>query len=343
MLELVYVEKGRVEWREADEPALQGSGEALVRPLAVATCDLDAAIIKGNAPFTGPFPMGHEFVAEVVDIGDDVRGAEIGQTYAVPFQIACGTCAKCSAGLTDACTTSPGVSMYGVGPLGGNYGGALSDLVRVPFADAMLLPVPAGVDPVSIASASDNIPDAYRAVAPLIDSHPGADVLIVGGAGRGSTSIGLYACQFAQALGAGRVDYADSDEHLLSLAASLGANPIPFEGDCPRRLGPYGLTVDTATDAAGLALAVRSTDAGGICTSVSIHYGEYTEVPMLEMYTTGLTLRASRAPARALMPRVLELIAEGRFDPTLVTTKVVGWDDAADALMEAPAKLIVAR
>src|ERR1700682_4006590 len=63
--ELTFMKRGLVEWREASEPRLQGPGDVLVRPLAVATCDLDAAIIRGRAPFVGPFPLGHEFVAEV--------------------------------------------------------------------------------------------------------------------------------------------------------------------------------------------------------------------------------------------------------------------------------------
>ena len=352
MLEATFVERGVVEWREAPSPRLQGPGEVLVRPIAVATCDLDAAIIKGNAPLPGPFPLGHEFVAEVTDIGDDVRGVEVGQRYAVPFQICCGVCAKCLAGITDRCMNAPRLAAYGMKPLGGDWGGALSDSLRVPFPDFMLVPIPDGVDAVGAASVSDNMPDGWRAVTPLLDSHPGADVLVVGGGGNGSTSIGLYACAFAIAYGAGHVDYVDSDTGLLELAQALGANPIeatepaqdgPYEGHFPRRLGAYGITVDASSHPRGLALAIRSTDSGGICTGVGVFFEEYTQVPLLEMYTNGLTFRHGRAPARTAMPAILDLIAEGRFDPSPVTSVIVDWDDAVDALLEAPTKLIVKR
>lgn len=352
MLEATFVKQGLVEWREADLPKLHGPGEVLVRPLAVATCDLDAAIIKGNAPLPGPFPLGHEFMGEVIDIGDDVTGVQIGQRYAVPFQICCGVCAKCVAGLTDSCMSAPRLAAYGMKPIGGDWGGALSDAIRVPFPDFMLVPIPDGVDPVGAASVSDNMPDGWRAVTALLDTHPGADVLVVGGAGHGSTSIGLYACAFAIALGAARVDYIDHDTGLLELARTLGANPIeatgppqpgPFEGHFPRRLGPYGVTVDASAHPAGLALAVRSTDSGGICTGVGVFFEEYTPLPLLEMYSNGLTFRHGRAPARAAMPAILELIADGRFDPSPITSSVVSWDDAPAALMEAPTKLIVSR
>ena len=44
------------------------------------------------------------------------------------------------------------------------------------------------------------------------------------------------------------------------------------------------------------------------------------------------------------MPHVLELAASGALRPELVTTKVVGWSDAADALLERGwTKLVIER
>jgi threonine dehydrogenase-like Zn-dependent dehydrogenase len=350
MRELTFIERGVVEWREAAAPRLQGAGEVLVRPLAVATCDLDAAIIKGVAPFVGPFPLGHEFVAEVTDVGDEVRAVEVGQRFAIPFQICCGVCARCRAGLTDSCLKAHPRAMYGLGPVGGDWGGALSDSVRVPFPDFMCVALPAGVSAETAASVSDNMPDAYRTIKPLLEEHPGGEVLVVGGGG--ATSIGLYACALAVTLGSARVDYVDHDQDRLELAQALGAHPIeaaeptqtgPYDGHFMRKLGPYPITVDASAHPSGLALAIRSTGPGGVCTPVGIFYEEYTRVPLLEMYSVGITLRHGRVAARAEMPAVLELIADGRFDPTPITSQVVGWEDAVPALLEAPTKLIVTR
>ena len=58
------------------------------------------------------------------------------------------------------------MSTYGFGPAVARWGGFLSDLVCVPYAEHMLVPLPAGVAPAAVASASDNIADAWRAVAP---------------------------------------------------------------------------------------------------------------------------------------------------------------------------------
>lgn len=79
------------------------------------------------------------------------------------------------------------------------WGGALSDIVRVPYGDAMLMGIPNGIDPISIASMSDNLPDAWRTVAPALAVNPGASVLVLGGAAK---SVGLYATAMAVALGA---------------------------------------------------------------------------------------------------------------------------------------------
>src|SRR5213078_2630946 len=142
MRALVFAGAGRLEWRDVPAPRIEDDGHALVRPLAVASCDLDAAIVRGQAPFPPPFVLGHEAVAQVVAIGDGVRTVRPGDTVVVPFQISCGHCPSCVRGNTGNCRQVPRTAMYGIGSLAGDWGGMLADVVRVPFADAMLLPLP---------------------------------------------------------------------------------------------------------------------------------------------------------------------------------------------------------
>ena len=91
MQQLTFVGTRRLEWHEVPDPVLGTPDAALVRPVAVATCDLDAGIVSGSAPLPGPFAFGHEFVADVVAVGDAVRTTTVGQRVVVPFQINCGT------------------------------------------------------------------------------------------------------------------------------------------------------------------------------------------------------------------------------------------------------------
>jgi alcohol dehydrogenase len=341
MQELTFVEPHRLEWREAPDPTLQTAAEALVRPVAVTTCDLDGPTIRGETPLSllGPFPFGHEFVAEVVAVGDAVRGVVPGQSASVSFQICCGSCARCRAGLTGSCEAVPPRSMFGFPiAVGGSWGGALADLVRVPFAASMLVPLPAGIAAETVASLSDNLPDAWRTVAPHLGAMPAAEVLIVAGSGH---SIALYSAAIAVALGAGKVDFIDTDARRLALAERLGANPI--EGPPPERAGRYPITVDASATPEGLACALRSVAAGGVCTSIGIYYGNMTPVPLLDMYGTGVHFHTGRANARADMPAVLELVASGRLRPELINSETVRWEDAADALREPSMKPVFVR
>jgi threonine dehydrogenase-like Zn-dependent dehydrogenase len=336
MQELNFIEKGRLEWREADEPRLQGDREAIVHPVALATCDLDAGIVSGPAPIEGPFPFGHECVAEVTEVGDGVESVEPGDLVSVPFQISCGECGACRAGRTGNCESVPRLSMYGL-PMGReSFGGFASDLVRVPYADSMLVPIPDGVAPATVASLSDNIPDAYRTVAGPIADAPSSPVLICMGAG----SIALYAVAIALALGAERVDVVGGRERERELASELGANLL--DDSFPDRAGFYPITVDASAHPEGIVCALRSTDADGVCTSIGIYF-EPVPLPLLEMFTQGITFRTGRPHVRGLMPDVLELVRDGKFDPDPMTVNRIGWDDAAEALSDLRAKTVVER
>ena len=237
MRQLTLLEPEKVEWQEVPEPVIEDGRQALVRPIAVALCDADQPAILGESPAAVPVALGHEFVADVAEVGEDVGTVSAGDRVIVPFQISCGHCVRCAGGQTGDCTTVDRLSMYGFGGLGGPWGGALSDLVRVPFADAMLLPLPKGVEPSTVASASDNIPDGWRTVAGPLERTPQAEVFIVGG---GTRSIALYAVQVALMFGASRVVYADTDADRLATAQELGAEPLDGNPEAHRSLPDHG-------------------------------------------------------------------------------------------------------
>lgn len=336
MRRLEFIEKGRLQWADVPEPQLEGGGEALVRPLSLATCDLDLMIVRGKAPAKGPFGFGHECIAEVVEVGDRVTGAKAGDLVSVPFQISCGECDRCRRGQTGSCETVPRLTMYGL-PIGADVGGFLQDTVRVPYADAMLVGVPGDIEPNTLASLSDNIPDGWRTVAPQLEANPGADVLICAGAG----SIPVYAAGIAVAMGAGKVDFAGGKPRERELAKGFGANLVDEE--FPERLGPYPITVDASGSHEGLACALRSTEPDGVSTSIGIYYEVTTPIPLLEMYTKGITFHTGRVHARASMEPVLDLVRAGRFDPAPVTAQIVEWDDAAEAMSGLDRKTVVTR
>ena len=102
--------------------------------------------------------------------------------------------------------------------------------------------------------------------------------------------------------------------------------------------------MDSSADPDGLALALRSTAPDGTCTSTAIYFGEQPSLPLLEMYTKGITFKTGRVHAREAMGHVLELAAAGAIHPELITTRVVDWADAREALLECDwTKLVIER
>ncbi len=306
-----------------------------MRPLAVARCDLDLLIVRGEAPFQGPFPFGHECVGEVVELSDDVVDLQVGDRVAVSFEIACGVCDRCLRGITSSCRSVPTPAMYGFGTVGGDWGGALSDILRVPFASNMLVPLPEGVDIVSYASAGDNISDGWRTVVPHI-SPERSSVLVVGGRAQ---SIGLYAVDAARAAGAERIVYVDEDRRSLEVASSLGAQAL--ERVAPGQ-GSFAIAVDASADPRGLRVALEALEPGGICTSVGIYYRDVA-LPLLQMYQLGTTLTTGRCNACHHLREVVDAIHDERLHPERVTSRIVPWDEASDAMDDPGAKLIVVR
>jgi threonine dehydrogenase-like Zn-dependent dehydrogenase len=341
MQQLTFEAAGEYAWRDAPDPEITSPEQAVVRPLAVACCDLDVAVAEGRLPMPPGHAVGHEGVAEIVAVGDAVRGVKVGDRVIVPFQISCGTCRACRRGATGSCASLPLMAMYGMAPLAGlDGGGFMADLVLVPYADAMLVPVPENVDPVAIASLSDNIPDGWRAVGPYRGELAAVDpsdrrVLVAG-----RLSIGLYAAAFASAYGA-HVDYVDTDAKRLSAAEKLGAT-VHDRPKPDKTWDPYPITVHTTADPAVLAATMRATWPDGVCTDTGIYYQGAVEMPLLSMYTRGLQFVTGRVNARAVIPEILELLT-AQCDLAPAVDRVVGWEDAPHAWPAMTGKTVFTR
>lgn len=360
MRQLYFVRKGILEWREAKEPRIDGATQAIVRPFAVAKCDLDDVFLFNNMPlklkiggglglidkdflqhfgrnfFKGPFPFGHECVAEVLEVGDDVSTVNIGDVVSVPFQISCGTCLNCSKGITGSCESTPSISTYGFGKHL-QFGGAMSDKLKVPYADHMLLKIPPAIDPVHLASLSDNVPDAYRNVGYELEKDASKSILVVGGKAK---SVGLYTVAISKAMGAIQVDYVDNDPERIAMAEKAGADNSL--GSLSEIKGKYDIVVDASSTQKGLTAAFKGVKPDGIVSSSGI-YVKRTHLPLIEMYSKGVTFRTGLANARTDAVKVLALIAQKKLNLELITSKLDTWDNAPDAFLSKTSKVIVTR
>ena len=306
MKALHYIEKKTLEWREIADAEIIKQTDAILKPLAVSACDLDRNIFTGRSPFPGPYVLGHEFTGEVIEIGDAVTSLKVGDVVLASFQPSCGCCIRCGLGHSSVCSEVPNTSMYGVGEAGGNWGGAIADTMRVPWADYNLLVIPDGVNPISLASASDNLADGLRAVDEALVQRPGASVLVAGLGG----SIPLYTVLCASYLGSEQITFASQDSLGLEIAERLGADCIEVD-DWPRKLGSFDITMDCTSHPDGLSSVIKSTSPHGWCTSASIYFAPTTPMPLSDMYMKGIQFRTGRVNSAAQLERVMDLIKNG--------------------------------
>jgi threonine dehydrogenase-like Zn-dependent dehydrogenase len=333
MRALYYDGSGAVEWRSDPAPTIAAATDALVRPIAVTTCDVDQAILRGSVPGTQqPYPIGHEGIGEVVETGDAVSEIVPGEVVVIPYHISCGQCDRCTRGVPLYCraTSGDGLAVYGM-PVGPVYGGMFSELIRVPFAGHSLLPLPPNVTPLQAVSAGDNLTDAWRAVVPHLRAQPGADVLIM------STSrTGLLAADIASACGARRVRYVDRDPTRLELAAGIGVETSTLE-DFQADEHEYEITVNASDSKTALRNAILATAPGGHCESMAFHFAD-VPMPLLAMHLRCVNFRTSLCNARPHIPAVLELLSSGRIHPELIQTDLLAFEDAAESLLGAGTK-----
>lgn len=375
MRELNFIKSGTLAWRERPAPALEASTDVLVRPFVASRCDGDVvpihrpvsrgmqaglkaglidpvvASIVGPVPFQGPFGIGHEAIAQVTHVGDQVRNLNVGAVVVVPWAISCGTCTECARGVTAKCSTmrasSPGgqLAAFGFGPASGPWGGMVTDSIRIPHADHMLVEVPSGVDPLRVAAASDNLSDAWRAVVPPLLARSGGAVLVIGGGGQ---SIGLYAAGLAVRHGASRVDYVDDRRERLDVAAAFGATTYDVARGRKRQVvsavgRTYDVVVEASSEAQGLREGIRALAPGGVITGTGYYLSPGTRLPVMSMYATSATLHVGVSHVRPVLPDLLAFMAVDDFPADKVTSLLADWDDAPTAYAERTTKLVLHR
>ena len=218
------------------------------------------------------------------------------------------------------------MAMYGMAHIAGlDGGGFMADLVLVPFADAMLVPLPTGIDPVAVASMSDNIPDGWRTVGPYREQLAALEPAIAESSSPGGLSIGLYAAAFG--VGPRRARRLRRHRPASAWPSPRSSARLSTTGTKPdRSWDPYPVTVHTTAEPDVLSATLRATWPDGVCTDTGLFLAP-VELPLLAMYTRGVRFVTGRVNARAVIPEILELLSAG-CDLGPVVDRVVPWEDA---------------
>lgn len=194
---------------DAPKPEV-GHNDLLIKIRKTAICGTDVHIYKWDewASKTIPTPMvvGHEYVGEVVDMGQEVRGFQVGDRVSGEGHITCGHCRNCRAGRAHLCRNTTGVGV--------NREGAFAEYLVIPAFNAFKIP-----DNISDELASIFDPFGNAVHTALSFDLVGEDVLITG-----AGPIGIMAAAVAKHVGARHVVITDVNEYRLDLARKMGAS-----------------------------------------------------------------------------------------------------------------------
>lgn len=107
MKALCWYGKCDVRVLDVQEPKILNQRDAIIRVTSTAICGSDLHLYDGNIPtmMKGDI-LGHEFMGEVVEVGNAITNLKRGDRVVVPFTIACGNCFFCQRGLWSACDNS---------------------------------------------------------------------------------------------------------------------------------------------------------------------------------------------------------------------------------------------
>ena len=93
-----------------------GPGEVLIRVLRTGICGTDLHIDAWNEwaqhTIKPGLVVGHEFVGEVVELGEDVTSVYPGEIVGAEGHITCGKCRNCLAGRRALCANSVGIGVH---------------------------------------------------------------------------------------------------------------------------------------------------------------------------------------------------------------------------------------
>lgn len=118
--------------------------DVLVKITSTNICGSDLHMYEGRTDMEKGRVLGHENLGQVVEVGEAVDRIKVGDWVCLPFNVACGFCKNCEAGLTGFClTTNPGTAGAAYGFAGmGPYSGGQAEYLRVPYADFNCLKLP---------------------------------------------------------------------------------------------------------------------------------------------------------------------------------------------------------
>jgi alcohol dehydrogenase len=326
----VVLEKvGIIRLADVPKPDLETEKDALVRITHSSICGTDLHILHGHIPVEPNTVIGHEAVGVVEKIGPDVKRVKVGDRVVISCIAQCGQCVNCKNQLAALCLKG---GVLGSGPRVGNHPGVQAEYFRVPFADAMLEPIPSELTEEQAILAGDILSTGYMASENGC-IQPG-DVVAIFGAG----PVGICTVATARLFGPSTIVSVDLLNYRLEGAKRMGADVVINAGEqdpvAEIKKITNGRGADVTIEAVGsaktLQYCIESVRGGGKISIVGVFASGPVEMPLRQMLLQNLQIRIGLVNV-IHMARLLSLIKNGKLDVTPLITHRMPLSQAEDA------------
>lgn len=308
--------------------------EVLLRVRACGVCHSDVHLHDGyfdlgnnnklDMSRSVPLPrtLGHEIVAEVVQVGPDSAPLEKGNVWLVYPWIGCGTCAVCASGEEHLCAQPRA--------LGVAADGGFSDFVRVPHSRYL---IDFGTIPEHVACtyACSGLTaySALKKAAPISSTSP---VLIIGAGGVGQSAIRLSEAVFGIGATVADIDPAKRAA-ALEIGASIALDPNDRDA-CKTHLkatGGYAAVIDFVGAGSTVQFGMNMLRKGGKLIIVGL-FGGKIDLPIPTLPLRPISLIGSYVGSPSELRELVEIAREKELPSIDVQTRPLS--SAQDVLNE---------
>lgn len=325
MKTILMPEPGKVIITEMENPTPK-PGEALLKLLYGGICGSDLGSYRSaNAYVVYPCIPGHEFSAEIVEIGENDRGLKPGMIVTCNPYFNCGHCYSCERGLVNACTDNQ--------TMGVQRQGAFSQYITMPVE--------------RIYDGKGLSPRTLALIEPFCISYhgvtrgqvkPGDKVLVVG-----AGTIGVLAAVAAKAKGA-EVTICDVAPEKLDYAYQtfglahklLNASPEAFAAGVAELTqgNGYDVTIEAVGMPETFQNCIDAACFGGRLVLIGVSKRNINDFFFTIIQKKELNIFGSRNALKSDFLELIELVRSGAVDLEKIVTNEYAWTDAPQAFAE---------
>ena len=297
-----------LQYGDMPEPEI-GPNDVKVRVRAASLNRLDVytrAGVRGTRRrnFDSPHILGGDAAGEIVEIGSEVRGREIGQRVVVNPRMTCNQCRWCSAGQDEFCESS--------GMLGSSRSGSYAEYVGVPATSAV--PIPNGLSFEEAATLPTVYLPSWTILVRKGELKSWETALVLSA----SAGVGTAGIQVAKKVIGATVITTTSTEEKAAQASELGADHVInySSEDIAERVREItgGRGVDVVLDHVGAEFwpaATRSLAMGGRYGICGVTTGYRAELQMGAMFTRYQTVFGVFMGRKEDMRQIVEMAGRG--------------------------------